>query len=249
MAARQRPLPQRQSVPRNIVGAVANAARVAAPIVAVAVIAVLLHRQYVNDEFTIETFESVRRLHNRRNRERTALQQTLTDCLHVTKLYSQVLHKVAITAGRDALQSTQSCGTLLYWLLRPIVLLGGLVLQWAMLGTYVLLYEYILVRGLLSPQAIQHVKKVFWNLVRWQQSLTPRQKAAECLAVISIIFIHKLVKFLQRRRYLRTLQGWIHRRRYALNRVRMLRCFEHVRSADLRYLRIRTLVTPFICYL
>jgi hypothetical protein len=204
---------------RRPVWTLPNRVWTALPIFAILVSAYILQRQYINDEFskrvvntlTVETVHS-RDLH----------QRFVIPWIRVATMYLKIWQASAVFASQDMLRAMHSSGALMYWTLRPMVMFGSLFARWSMIAAYVLMYEWILVRGLFSPAAIQHMKNLTAKAVQWQLARTPRQVALEILVLVSTVALYKLVKFLQRRRYLQSIQGWIRRRHYMMARVSFL---------------------------
>jgi hypothetical protein len=213
-----------------------NRAWDALPIFAILASAYILQRQYINDEFSKRVVNTltVENVHSRDLHQRFVI-----PWVRVATMYLKIWQASAFIASRDMLRAMNSSATLLYWTLRPMVMLGSLFTQWSMIAAYVLLYEWILVRGLFSPTAIQHMKNLLVKAVQWQRARTPRQVALEILVLVSAVALYKLVRFLQRRRYLQSMQGWIRQRRNMMARVRL---DWHILHRD------GVVLCPFICY-
>lgn len=118
----------------------------------------------------------------------------------------------------DGYVAFRSGSFFLYLTAKPIVV--GFYL--AVSFVFGLFYEYVLIRGVLSPAAIAQLKRLFWKIIHWQLSLSKEQVALELLCIVVIVAVRMLLGFLQRRRYLRKVKLWIRRKKRQVAKVRLV---------------------------
>lgn len=132
------------------------------------------------------------------------------------RLWAQAAH-TAVGDGSRAISSLSIFG----WItVQPWLQLGFWMSRHALHGTRIVLYDWILVRGLFSPTAVQSMQTLWMRLVAWQLSLTPRQCLWEALIIVGSVAMLRFVAFLHRRQYLRRMQRSIRRSQQAVVQVR-----------------------------
>ena len=120
-------------------------------------------------------------------------------------------------AATDSFQALQSASYLLYLVGQPVVRLTAWILYWLSWA----FYKFVLVEGIYNHGLSQtkELAVMYWN---WQSSLTRKQLLYEAIAIVLVIALYSLYKFLERRQYHRRFLVWVDRKKRQIQKVRTL---------------------------
>ena len=130
--------------------------------------------------------------------------------------YALEWKRAVVRAARDNFRATASTATAIAYTVQPFAQLTAWLVRWLVRDV---LYDRLLVRGLLSETAIRQVRGLLRSAVAWQRQLTAKQIAAEVGVVLLAVALHLLYKFLQRRQYGTRLRRRVREVRQSLYKV------------------------------